>query len=529
MMHFTHTRLIIYRTCIFLGLLTAFTSFWLGSRFTVDDAFITWRFGKNLVDNGIWNYNPSTLDLTQAYTNPIFAFLSIIPAYLHIDIVFFFKIVSTGTLIAFIFWFLKQTKNSIIMLLLLLSMPATILHTYGGLETFLFVFLVSALLIALEKKQTNRALISTLILFLTRPEAWTLVVLVPLYLAITNPESLNNFRLHSIYDFIKKIRINFKKLIFTFLALALPLGGYFLFHFLYFGNALPHTFYAKAGVSFAINEFVKFSFFISPLFLLLIFKRIKTFIFSLLFFIPIVLSYSKSYLMMDYASRFAFHLFIPVFCYLVYLAGQLDDIPLDLKRKNHLIFNLSKGQLVKLILIIFILIFAKVSGIRSLGMFNYFPRLLNAQSELGKVLSTISDKYKIGSFLIGDAGVAAFHSNLNVMDHAGLGSASVIKKGISPDLLNHYKVDLIAFYATPEAIQWSYFSQNIIHEWATKNKLNYICDIYWRPDYTFKIYTKENISEILSLCAQSKSLNDMSESEFFKNNKFVPPWYFWKT
>ena len=58
------------------------------------DAFITWRYGFNLVNHGIWNYNPSTFDPTQAYTNPIYALLSIIPALLGINVVLFFKIIS---------------------------------------------------------------------------------------------------------------------------------------------------------------------------------------------------------------------------------------------------------------------------------------------------------------------------------------------------------------------------------------------------------------------------------------------------
>lgn len=61
------------------------------SRFTVDDAFISWRYGKNIFDFGIWNYNPSNFDMTQAYTNPIFAFLSIIPNLFRLDIVLFLR------------------------------------------------------------------------------------------------------------------------------------------------------------------------------------------------------------------------------------------------------------------------------------------------------------------------------------------------------------------------------------------------------------------------------------------------------
>ena len=66
--------------------------FWLFSRFTVDDAFITWRYGQNLAQHGVWNFNPTTFDPTQSYTNPIYALISIIPAVLGINVVLFFKL-----------------------------------------------------------------------------------------------------------------------------------------------------------------------------------------------------------------------------------------------------------------------------------------------------------------------------------------------------------------------------------------------------------------------------------------------------
>ena len=64
------------------------------SRLTVDDAFIGWRYGKNFVDHGIWNYNPTRFDLTEAYTNPLMVYLSIVPNILNFNIVLFYKLIS---------------------------------------------------------------------------------------------------------------------------------------------------------------------------------------------------------------------------------------------------------------------------------------------------------------------------------------------------------------------------------------------------------------------------------------------------
>lgn len=171
----------IYRLIIVIGLLGFIINFWLYSRFTVDDAFITWRYGKNLIDAGIWNYNPSLLDLTQAYTNPIFAFVSIIPHKLNLDVVLFFKSFSILNLVIFSFWFLKQTNRSYISLFLLVSMPASIIHLFSGLETFFYVSLMSILFVALDKNKKILSIFITLILFITRPESWLLTFFIPLF------------------------------------------------------------------------------------------------------------------------------------------------------------------------------------------------------------------------------------------------------------------------------------------------------------------------------------------------------------
>ena len=99
---------ILYVMIAIIGLI----SFWIFSRYTVDDAFITWRYGFNLIKFGHWNYNPSGFDETQSYTNPIFAALSIITAVLGFNVVFFFKIISLLiTVIAVLSFSKKQIEN----------------------------------------------------------------------------------------------------------------------------------------------------------------------------------------------------------------------------------------------------------------------------------------------------------------------------------------------------------------------------------------------------------------------------------
>jgi hypothetical protein len=517
-----------YRLIVALGLLATLASFWFGSRFTADDAFITWRFGKNLMEFGIWNYNPTPMDLTQSYTNPIYAILSILPQAIGLDVVLFFKLLSTLTLLAFSWWFLRVTKNSVLMLLLLICLPATMLHAYGGLETFLFVCLMSVLLVCLDQKKYVASIVTTLLLFITRPEAWTLLALVPLYLAIDLPSIAPESNRPSLTALIKQIKINVRTFALSLLALGIPLASYFLFHHLYFGSALPNTFYAKSGAIFSARELVKFSLFLAPLLLLLPLYKLKLFIFSSAFFSAMAVSYAKSYLMMDYGARFAFHIFVPIYCLLVYVAATQRSKTLKIDIDADRLLQCGADKFIKTILVFFILCFAFTSGIRAIGLFTYYPRLLDTHGEFGKLLATISTKYKIGSVLIGDAGIAAYHSKLNVLDIVGLGSASVVKDGVSPKVIDSYGVDVIAFYATPDSIQWPLFSQHVIYKWVENNGFYYLCDLYWRHDYTFKIYAKQSLPEVESLCAATKKNHDVPDEQYFKNMMYVPPWKYWR-
>lgn len=501
-------------------------AFWLYSRFTVDDAFITWRYGENFVNAGVWGYNPSKLDLTQAYTNPIFAVLSLIPAALNINVVLFFKIVAVFNVLAFSVWFILETKKSWIMLLLLLALPATVIHAFGGLETFLFVALLSALMVSLDKNKAIESIIITLLLFATRPEAWLLLVLVPSYFLI---EIKKTSFISSLGDIIKLIRqkeINLKLFVLVLFALLLPLVSYFLWHKWYFGFALPNTFYAKSGGFFSPSNLLAYVFFMSPLFIFALLGRVKIFFVMAIFFGAIGFKYSISNLQMDYSARFAFHIFFPVYVFLVYFASNTCEvIQLRYGQKE---FSFSSCMFLKVCAAILLLAFAKQSGIADSHMVNYYPRALDSHAALGKTLRGVGQRYGIDSFAFGDAGMAAYHSGLVALDNIGLGSAKVVHEGLTSNLLDEYGVDLIAFHSRPEKIRLKDYNQEAIYNWSQVNNFEYICDIYWQPDYTLKIYSKRSIPEVNSICESSKRLNDRSNREYLKETLFTPPWKYWK-
>jgi hypothetical protein len=113
------------------GLVVLALSAYFFSRFTVDDAFIGWRYAKNLIDFGIWNYNPSNFDLTNAYTSPLLTFLSIIPEILGINVVLFFKLFFLIN--AFIVYFVvsDRLKDNSLLLIIFFALPSTIIHIFS--------------------------------------------------------------------------------------------------------------------------------------------------------------------------------------------------------------------------------------------------------------------------------------------------------------------------------------------------------------------------------------------------------------
>ncbi len=61
-------------------------------QFSIDDAYISYRYGKTLVVHHVWNWNPSGVH-EEAYTSAVYTVLSILPAALRVSPALFFKCV----------------------------------------------------------------------------------------------------------------------------------------------------------------------------------------------------------------------------------------------------------------------------------------------------------------------------------------------------------------------------------------------------------------------------------------------------
>lgn len=516
----------------YAAIAVAAISVYVFSRFTVDDAFISWRYGKNLVDLGVWNYNPSALDPTQAYTNPLYALLSIIPNCLGWDVVLFFKLISSVLLLGFICWFRRVARGSWLLAALFVALPATVIHIYSGLETFLFVFLASVLLVALYEHRIKAAIVTTLVLFTVRPETWLLVALLPIYFLVHEPGEGWQRVFRRPFVYLRRLHLRPWPALGVLVAIGIPLLGYFFFHWLQFDSALPNTFYAKHGGGFSITRFVEFGLYMVPIVGLMFLGRLKLAAFMAAFFGAMVLAYSTSNLQMNYAGRFAYHIFAPMYVFLVYLGSRTaGSVYLSTSADFSVSYSIERGALYKAAACILLAMFAGTAngGRAQLAwVATYYPRALLAHARLGKALNAVAAKYGLHAFSFGDAGMAAYHSRLDALDNVGLASAQVTRHGVNASILDLYQPDLVALYATPEGVRLSDFGQQAIHDWALSKGFGELCDVYWRKDYLLKLYARTQIGELHAVCADSLEANNKSDRLMLTKAILSPPWKYWK-
>ncbi len=269
--------------------------------------------------------------------------------------------------------------------------------------------------------------------------------------------------------------------------------------------------------------------FIIPTFLLMYSNgRIKLGIFIAIMFGAMALSYSTSNLQMDYAGRFAFHIFAPIYVFWIYFTSKLDGhVFISLHDDFMDTVSIKQKQFFTLISFSFLAVFTYISSSGLPHLVTYYQRALHSHAELGKVINRISERYGIRSIAIGDAGMAPYYSDINVLDIVGLGSSTVARHGISPSILDKYQVDIIAFFASKDGIRLNDYNQQIVYDWAVSNKFKEIGDIYWQRDYMLRVYSRNNIYEIDNLCKMSKYFNNVPNWKLLKETVCYPPWKYW--
>ncbi len=219
-------------------------------RFTQDDAYISMRYAKNLVEGHGLVFNPG--ERVEGYTN--FAWTLLLALVMKLKL----PLESTATVLGTLFgagaivvaarfaraleghWGTASAGTAV----LLAGSSALALWCTGGLETGMFVFFVT---IALERGLSpavpSRGRLLAPVFFvlasLTRPEG-------PLFFA-------SWFAIRAADTFLPgggpARAATVRELVRDALVFALPLAAYAAWKLSYFGDVLPNTYYAKAGFS----------------------------------------------------------------------------------------------------------------------------------------------------------------------------------------------------------------------------------------------------------------------------------------
>ncbi|MGI6394739.1 MAG: hypothetical protein ACOX2F_08480 [bacterium] len=300
-----------------------------------DDAFITFRFSRNLVSWGEFAFNRGIK--VEGFTNFLWVLILAIPALLKIDQLIFAKIVSFLLSAGAILYLWKTTevfnqnkKDNILVPLSVTTIFASgtsfALWTMSGLENGLFMFLIlSGLYHTYTSKKKTGVLLLTLSC-LTRPEGHLFLIAGAAILG---------------FEIIKEKKLG-KEVLIWFLIPFSILSLYHIFRFYYYGSLFPNTFLVKGspllndvfrintkngfaleGTSVRyIKEFLDFN--LNKYLLLLSFAslitRKKEQLLKNLFFFFIVTAFFVYHIKIGKDSMIFYRLFLPIMPILAYLS-----------------------------------------------------------------------------------------------------------------------------------------------------------------------------------------------------------------
>ncbi|GAA3492849.1 hypothetical protein [Streptomyces cremeus] len=216
--------------------LMGWLAFWL-CRLTVDDAFISWRYGKSFAGSGVWDWNPvvagSGLPRVEAYTNPLYAALSIVPAVAGWPVEAFFKafgllLLCGGIAVAAVLRDVPRHQR-VALVAVMAANPVFVSHFFHGLESGSFALFIALLYGVLYRRGRLGALGRTaaVLVALSRPEGVAYAFAAVAWAALANRGDRREVR--------------------GALAVAGGLAGYWALRAWWFGRLLPHTYLVTSG------------------------------------------------------------------------------------------------------------------------------------------------------------------------------------------------------------------------------------------------------------------------------------------
>lgn len=396
--------------------------FW---NFTIDDAFITFRYAKNLYESNQIVFNVNEIPV-EGYSNFSWVLWISISFFFNIDPILFSKISGmvfchlTIPILYKLAHLLNNNENfgNFIIIFYVLT-PNIALWSIGGLETSLFCFLllisIYFFIKGIKVRNGFQIAISAIffgLLSITRHEGAVIFAITWLYFIFINLKSKDKNLIKRITDSLIFLGI--------FLLIYLP---YFIWRMLYYNSLLPHTFMAKQGIMNFTVLFERLLFYI-PLFLFftpilililinafknraLIFRdQIRLYLIILIFALSIILMLITSWMP---GFRFAIPL-IPLIYLLLPRSVNFIEFFNEKIRNDKDLFKIIKVFSIGLISISnFLVIFTFYPFI------NYYGSgIKDCNITLGKWIN--ENSLQNSSLAVWDTGAIPFYADINTID-----------------------------------------------------------------------------------------------------------------
>jgi hypothetical protein len=383
--------------------------------------------------------------------------------------------------------------------------------------------LLAATFICAYENKKYSAYILAVVLFFVRPESWLLAFALPFYFNHHQQISDKNGSSSRPRSYVNRT------LIIEILILSAIVAVFLAINFQYFNLPLPNAFYVKSGRDFSPLRFLVYLLYIIPVLLLIKNRYFSVMCFA--FFGALALNYSKSELMMDYASRFTYHLVAPLGLVLNYVLNKnknkneeevLQIQKLENKCNYCKVFN-HKKYFPLILCILFSLINLRDSYVVAL----YYQKLLGAHGELGIALKTDIFPQKI-SLSIADAGIVPYNSALVNFDYIGLGSKEVAQKGVSNLILEKYNPAVVILYADQYNTPFVGFNQDKMLKYIREKNMIFLCSVKFDDSYYLSVYSNEELPSVVKVCENSRIINTRVEFNDYVKTVLVAPWTFWR-
>ncbi|MGC4059853.1 MAG: hypothetical protein QM749_02925 [Aquabacterium sp.] len=367
---------------------------------TVDDAYITFRYARTLMETGQWSWNPGhVFQDVEAYTNPLYAALSIPIHAMGLPAVLPFKLLGLLTLCGIFGAMMKglSPRRKLAASAFVCTNFYVFAHAFSGLETTTFLLLVLATLLA-DDPDLDTGVFSALILLapLVRPEG----ILVSTYIL-----------------YRQTVRGSWNR--WTVVSLA---GGliYLAWRVRRYGLLLPNTFYAKMNgdSSFLANAFdERYLIATGIVSCLVLWRHRRHRLLALSLLLGFVLGNLTADMQMNYLHRYAYHLIVPMSFAAVHTL--LQALPSPLLRQPGWQARLMLASMP----LLGVLAALTLSGHQVLVMLDYSRSVHLSHKALGKLLKACVPPGPI--LALEDVGQMAYYSDHVILDYVGLANREI--------------------------------------------------------------------------------------------------------